>query len=123
MTMMTFTGWIEHIFDKDQYRHEFSVTDCDPDNPGNVKWPTTLKFTTSVKTGTSAFIEDLAPGDKVTVAYYLVGKSGTSKKTGNYYCMNELNVAKNSGVRILVKKPVQDMQDESIPQDNVDLPF
>lgn len=124
MNMMTFTGWVEHIFDPDDYRWEFSVTDCDPENPGNVKWPSTLKFTTSKKTGTSALVENIGIGDKITVAYYLVGKSGTSKKSGKYFCFNELAVARNNGIRMIEKKSVTNNAEPPADDDGgEDLPF
>jgi hypothetical protein len=124
MNMMTFTGWVEHIFDKGQFGWDFAVTDADPDNPEKSKWPTTLKFTTSTRTGTSALVENLDKGDKVTVAYYLVGKSGTSKKTGMYYCVNELCVARNNGIRMLQKSVDARASEGDAASDELnDLPF
>lgn len=124
MNMMTFTGWVDHIFDRGKFGWDFSVTDVDPENPEKTKWPQTFKFTTSDKTGTSSLIDNLEKGDKITVAYYLVGKSGISKKTGMYYCVNELCVARNNGVRIIQKN--SDVQEEAASdqtEDPNDLPF
>ena len=127
MDSMTFTGYVDHIFDADEYEQRIAVRNYrDATAMEAMKqekdYPRCLCFSASVKNGCSDQLKDLHEGDQIVVTFYLYGSSGVSKKTGNYWCINKLNIAKKTGIQILERAPRQEEQqgEESDPDD---IPF
>lgn len=126
MDAMTFTGYVDHIFDADEYEKRIAVRNYrDATAMKAMKqtkdYPRCLCFSASVKNGCVDQLKDLHVGDKIVVTFYLYGSSGVSKKTQNYWCINKLNVAKKAGIQILERAP---HQEESAPDEVPDdIPF
>lgn len=125
MDAMTFTGYVDHIFDADQYEQRIAVRNYrDATAMEAMKqtkdYPRCLCFSASVKNGCVEQLKDLHEGDKIVVTFYLYGSSGVSQKTGNYWCINKLNIAKKAGIQILERAPKQAVEEESDPDD---IPF
>ena len=103
---MTFTGWVDHIFEPTQYDMEFSVRNYEDETAREAmirdkNYPQTLKFTASVKSGAAKQLEGVGVGDRIVVRFFLYGSSGVSKSSGNYYCINKLNISKKDGITVL----------------------
>lgn len=124
MQAYQFTGWIEKILPANDYRQEIVVRDYENESTKE-KFSNTLTFSFGVKNGAVRQMDGIGEGDKVQIAYYVTGKAGVSK-TGKYYHINELNVAKMNGIRVLAKAHnAPDVEDPQIEDDgSVDaLPF
>lgn len=120
-----FIGWVEKLIDSDGYSREFVVRDYKDDNdPGKPQYPTTLTFRASVKNGSALQLDAIHEGDKVQVEFFITGKSGMSK-AGKYYHINSLVIAKNNGVVVIEKAPVQTPAQAAIADedDTSSLPF
>lgn len=126
MDAMTFTGYVDHIFDADEYEKRIAVRNYrDATAMEAMKqtkdYPRCLCFSASVKNGCVDQLKDLHVGDKIVVTFYLYGSSGVSKKTQNYWCINKLNIAKKAGIQILERAPHQEEPaPDEVPDD---IPF
>lgn len=119
-----FTGWVEKIFDKTTYGREFTVRDYkDNEDPNKPKFPTVLKFKCTSKI--MNMIDGIREGDKVRVRYFVYGKSGYGQK--GYYCIVNLNVAKEGGITLIEAAPRNDEavpnHEEEIEESSEDIPF
>lgn len=127
MEAMTFTGYVDHIFDTDEYEQRIAVRNYRDDTAMEAMrqtkdYPRCLCFSASVKNGCVEQLKDLHKGDKIVVTFYLYGSSGVSKKTGNYWCINKLNIAKKAGIQILERAPRQE-EPQGEESDPDDIPF
>lgn len=127
MKAQTFTGYVEHVFPPTQYDAEIAVRNyqdetCIEAMKKEREFPVTLKFTASVKNGCAEQLEKIDVGDKVVVQFYIYGSSGTSKSTGNYYCINKLSIAKKDGITLIEKHSKKDSDDSTEPVVD-DIPF
>lgn len=102
-----FTGWVEKIFDKTSYGREFTVREYKDDHdPNKPKFPNVLKFKCSSKI--MNMIDGIREGDKVRVKYFIFGRSGYGQR--GYYCIVNLNVAKEGGITMIEAVPRQEEQ-------------
>lgn len=127
MKAQTFTGYVEHIFPPTKYEAEIAVRNyqdetCIEAMKREKEYPMTLKFSASIKSGCAEQLEKIGVGDKVVVQFYLYGSSGNSKSTGNYYCINKLNIAKKEGITLIEKHSKTDSDNSSEPIVD-DIPF
>jgi len=128
MEAQKFTGWVEKVIKDGDYDHKLVVTNArDADMAAQMKaskkeWPITLMFNLSVKSGCSEQLNGINVGDKVVVTFYISGKSGVSRTSGKYYCINSLNVGKKDGLVLLERGSAAKAQEPS-PADTDDIPF
>lgn len=105
-----FTGWVEKIFPPTDYGQEFTVRDYKDDHdPNKPKFPTVLKFKVGSKI--QNMLSSIVEGDKIRVKYFIFGKSGYGQR--GYYCIVNLNVAKDGGITMIEAAPRGGEQDES----------
>lgn len=125
----SFTGWVRHIFDADQYSREFVVANYDSDiTKENMRaekktFPKALRIKANIKNGAANQIDSISEGDKVVVEFYQGGVEGISKSTGKYYAINELNLAKQNGITILEKATQENAEAKPEPDNDDDIPF
>lgn len=104
-----FTGWVEKILDPGQYGREFTVRDYKDDHdPNRPKYPNVLKFKVGNKI--MNMLDNIREGDKVRVRYFVFGRSGYGQR--GYYCIVNLNVAKDGGITLLEAAPRGGEQEE-----------
>lgn len=116
---LEFTGWVEKIYEETEYGKEFTVRDYKDDSDRG-KFPQCLKFKASNRCKSQ--ILGLNVGDKVRIRYFVYGVSGEGRN--GYYCIVNLNIAKDGGVTILEKaKQMESIEQEEEQQDNDELPF
>lgn len=125
---MKFTGWVEKILPATDFEQRFVVANYRNETAKQAmkqahEFPNALMFTLSVRNGANAQLDDISEGDKIEVKYFLAGKSGTSPRTGKYYCINNLNVAKTNGLTLIDRRErdpknqpsLMDAPDDDIP--------
>lgn len=129
LEQLEFVGYVRHIFDKGDYGHEFVVANYGSESEmedmrySKKEIPVALKFRANVKNGAAEQVKGISDGDKVKVRYFLCGREGTSRSTGKYYAITELNVAKKDGIEIIEKAKVEEpetVEPEVMPED---IPF
>lgn len=108
-----FTGWIEHIGAQSEYEQRFSVANYksagDKESMRSAhKVPLAFEFSVKKGSKTQELLNLLGIGDDVRVKFRPYGRSGTSKKTGSYYCINAFNVLNEDGIDLIKKaKPIE----------------
>ena len=129
MEAQSFTGYVDHIFEADEYEKRIAVRNYRDSSAMEAMkqtkdYPRCLCFSASVKNGCADQLDGLNVGDKVIVTFYLYGSCGISKKTNNYWCINKLNIAKKAGVQVVERAKVE-QEEQSQEEDEVadDIPF
>lgn len=131
---MEFEGWVENILPAGDYDQKFSVATYRDKEEKQRQWdakqfPNVMMFTANAKNGANGQLDDLRVGDKIRVKYYIVGRSGVSKSTGSYYCINSLSIPKANAITILqramtqTKIPNTRMPEYDNDADGFDIPF
>lgn len=124
-----FTGYVTHIYEGDDFCERIVVSNYrNEDEKKNLpkgEFPQDLEIRASRKNEASAQLDGIGDGDKITVKFYIVGKAGVSKRTGKYYSITELSLAKKDGVTMVEKNKAEltgnDPDEPLIPQD--EMPF
>lgn len=98
MVKFEFAGWVDNVFPVSQYEASVAVrnykTSTDRETMRAAKeYPMCYKFTARAKSDEFAKVQDLNKDDEVKITAYVTGRGGFSK-AGNYYCINEIVIAK-----------------------------
>jgi len=127
---MSFTGYVKHIFDADQYSREFVVAnyknELEKENLKTAKtdYPRAFKIKANIKNGSANQVDCIGEGDKIIVEFYPSGIEGVSKRTGKYYAINEYLLAKNKGITIVERAlPPEQIEAQPEPDNDDDIPF
>ena len=129
MESSKFIGWVSHIFDANDFDQNFVVANYKDEESKqelvSMKgYPECRKFTLNVKNGSNAQIDGIHVGDKIQVVFFIHGNQGISKKTGKYFCVNTLNVAKKNGIVILEQVVrAEEREPDAMDADGMDVPF
>lgn len=99
MIKFEFAGWVDNVFPSSQYEASVAVrnykTATDRETMRAAKeYPMCYKFTARAQSGEFAKVQALNKNDEVKITAYVTGRGGISK-AGNYYCINEIVIAKN----------------------------
>lgn len=132
MDSIKFTGWVEQTFEPDQYSRDIVVSNYngvagkqtmmqDFKDKKSKDYPISLRLKAGIKSGAASQLDGVCVGDKVSVSFCVSGKSGISKKTGSYYCINELNICKKDGLVVLDKQTTSPQV--AVQAEDFDVPF
>ena len=99
MVKFDFAGWVDNVFPSSQYEVSVAVrnykTATDRETMRAAKeYPMCYKFTARAQSGEFAKVQALGKDDEVKITAYVTGRGGLSQ-AGNYYCINEIVIAKN----------------------------
>lgn len=123
-----FEGTVGHIYQGDDYGERFVVSnyrnDADKAKLPKGTFPQSLELRINRKNNEDnlSVFNGIREGDFVRVKFFLVGKSGVSKRTGKFYSITELALAKKDGI-VLVKAAEPDMGTEPDLLPTEEMPF